>query len=671
MATPSLAMVPSGKKEGVLYSAIPNTSVGDFTVERGSNATFVNSNGLIQSTNVIGGELVLNGDFSQEGSELVTNGSFSADSDWNKSGWIIENGKALLSSSGVNNLYQGNVTSVGKTFKVVIDTTISAGSVVVMLGGGSGGYNIIGEATTNGTFTYYGVSNGADNRILLQSGSGSTIGSVSIDNVSVKEVGQNWDIANNVGSSTTISDGSLNIVTDGVYTQAEQSNILTSGKDYVLNYTVTSSSGVGSLAIVRGSSSSIVPKTVGTHTFYFESDGGRFAFKRSGGAIDISIDNVSVKEVTEATNTPRIDYTDGGCPVLLTEPQRTNEVSHSSDFSDASWQNTNSSVLGGFTSPDGGSNAYKLVENTANNEHRMGLGISVTDGNSYTFSVFIKKAENDWFRMAIFGKTNTRVYFDLVNGTVGTSQNLVLNPFIESYSNDWYRIGFTYAATATESIVPSLFLAQQDNEPSYLGDGVSGTYIYGGQVEEGSYATSLIPTTGSPYTRLGEVVKGAGDASTFNDSEGVLFFEASSLSVNSDVNRSLRISNSNGYSDYLEIRFRNVGTEVLFLSETGDVQQLNYNTPNLDNIRDLNKFAIKYKENDFAVWINGVEIYSDNAILTPIGLNTLDIATFYGKTSQIQVFNTALTDAELADLTYPVTYDSFNEMANALNLTII
>jgi hypothetical protein len=67
MATPSLAMIPSGKKEGVLYSAIPNTSVGDFTVERGSNATFVNSNGLIQSTNVIGGELVLNGDFSQEG----------------------------------------------------------------------------------------------------------------------------------------------------------------------------------------------------------------------------------------------------------------------------------------------------------------------------------------------------------------------------------------------------------------------------------------------------------------------------------------------------------------------------------------------------------------------------------------------------------------------------
>ena len=187
MATPSLAMIPSGKKEGVLYSVLPNTSVGDFTVERGSNATFVNSDGLIQSTNVIGGEKVLNGNFSEEGSEEIRNGGFSTDSD--------------------------------------------------------------------------------------------------------------WVIVNNVGATTNISGGTLNVVTDGAFTQSDQSNVFILGKNYILTYTIISKSGVGELSIVKGSASLVVPSTVGTHSVYFESDGTAFAFKRGGGAIDVSIDNVSVKEV--------------------------------------------------------------------------------------------------------------------------------------------------------------------------------------------------------------------------------------------------------------------------------------------------------------------------------------------------------------------------------------
>ena len=92
------------------------------------------------------------------------------------------------------------------------------------------------------------------------------------------------------------------------------------------------------------------------------------------------------------------------------------------------------------------------------------------------------------------------------------------------------------------------------------------------------------------------------------------------------------------------------------------------------------KVAFSYKENDFKLYINGVLskfdtsgiVWSANTItkLSFSEINT-SVAPFYGKTSQVQYFNTALTDAELADLTTPITYDSFNEMANALNLTII
>ena len=45
-----------------------------------------------------------------------------------------------------------------------------------------------------------------------------------------------------------------------------------------------------------------------------------------------SIDNVSVKEAT-IDNLPRVDYTDGTSS-LLVEPQRTNLITYSEDFSE-------------------------------------------------------------------------------------------------------------------------------------------------------------------------------------------------------------------------------------------------------------------------------------------------------------------------------------------------
>ena len=154
----------------------------------------------------------------------------------------------------------------------------------------NGDFSQIGsEEVTNGNFSQIGSEE-------ITNGSFSQIGSELILNGDFA-TDSNWIIINNVGSSTNISGGSLNIVTDGAFSQAAQDNTLTSGKSYVLTYTITSNAVVGSLSIVRGSTSSVIPSTVGTHSFYFESDGAGFAFKRGGGALNISIDNVSVKEV--------------------------------------------------------------------------------------------------------------------------------------------------------------------------------------------------------------------------------------------------------------------------------------------------------------------------------------------------------------------------------------
>ena len=79
------------------------------------------------------------------------------------------------------------------------------------------------------------------------------------------------------------------------------------------------------------------------------------------------------------------------------------------------------------------------------------------------------------------------------------------------------------------------------------------------------------------------------------------------------------------------------------------------------NEEETNKIALRWSNNSISLWVNGVK---ENEFLTwtpsAIGtLNTLDFYSqfssgtsyFYGKTKAVQVFKTALTDAELITLT--------------------
>ena len=233
---------------------------------------------------------------------------------------------------------------------------------------------------------------------------------------------------------------------------------------------------------------------------------------------------------TMGANVPRLDYSGGGCPVLLTEPQRTNLITYSEDFSNAYWTKAGSSVVSGFTSPDGASNAYKLVEDTSTGGHNFRKNsLAVTLTNTYTFSIIAKKGERDWIMLRddLHAGVST-TYFDLTNGVVGTTNSAYSN--IEALGDGFYRCSTSTISThASSTIYPATHLAEADNDVTYTGDGTSGVYIFGAQLEEASYPTSYIKTEGSAVTRNGDQVNGAGDAATFNDSEGVLMAERSAL----------------------------------------------------------------------------------------------------------------------------------------------
>ena len=125
------------------------------------------------------------------------------------------------------------------------------------------------------------------------------------------------------------------------------------------------------------------------------------------------------------------------------------------------------------------------------------------------------------------------------------------------------------------------------------------------------------------------------------------------------------------------ILYYNSSTRIRVLLSSGGTKYFDSSYP-VTSIEDFHKVALKWKENDFALWIDGVERATDTSGLAPIGLNTvaLDQAggdNFYGKVKQLQVYDTALTDEQLLQLTGESGtdfYESYAEMASALTYTI-
>jgi len=336
------------------------------------------------------------------------------------------------------------------------------------------------------------------------------------------------------------------------------------------------------------------------------------------------IDNISVKEYLGQEVVP-----DSGCGSWLFEPQSTNLFLKSEPTSAEGL-----SIGVSYESFDWGIGFNNCVRYPNNSTLYVHYGGTCLASTSYTLSYYIKMDNGE---QPIYGTDFTH----RIGNTLGTS------PILTNMGNGVYRVSET-KISSTSNLTRNGVI--KDTNFS-----VNGFRITALQLEQQSYATSYIPTSGSTVTRNQDVCTNGGSLASINSAEGTLYAEIAAL-VEVDNARRFITLNDGTSSNAVVLRYEETGV-IHARYQIGGVAQCSMSFAT--TITDTHKVAFKYAENDFSLWIDGVEVGVDGVgnVLATNTINNIDFDSgngnfpFYGKTKALAVWKEALSDEELTELT--------------------
>ena len=229
------------------------------------------------------------------------------------------------------------------------------------------------------------------------------------------------------------------------------------------------------------------------------------------------INNLGFIENVSA-NVPRVSYlTAGGNSFLLVEPQRTNLLLKSIDFSVGNWTKASSSIVpNNHISPDNTVNASKLIASSGtNNFIELFQLTTASQGTLLCQSYFVKKAEIGFCQITGPGSVFSGFFvnFDLNLGIVSSFFKDGLTTLIygiEPAANGYFRI-FVIANCLNTSNVTRLALNLIKTGTTGRGaaetfNGTDGLYVWGADLQVGSTLTSFIPTDSAAVTRNADVI---------------------------------------------------------------------------------------------------------------------------------------------------------------------
>jgi len=556
----SLVLSPTATKEGKVYSAIPDTGEGDMTFSRGSSATRVNSEGLIEKERV---------------NLLLQSNTFNTT-------WGLENLSVTSGQSG----YDGSsdawkvTPSIDDTYHRLTNTVSGASNMVVTLSvyAKADGYNFIrvSENGTTGDYATFNLSTGiVENNTSLDA--------------KIESIGSGWYRC----SSTIIPAATHRFdmyVMETATVQQPWDGDGVSGiliQDAMLN-----------LGLVAQ------PYIETTTTAVYEG-------------------------ITD--DVPRVDYSGGGCPSLLLEPQRTNLVTNSeyvssSDYVTGNWTGTITTNTSETLSPEGLYNATKFVKSGSTD--RVYFQTSVSDG-TYTGSMYFK---------AVSGQEGNTIEISVrrFGGGSGATTKLI------TLSSEWQRVDVT--ATLSGGTNTAIYIADFSSTGN-----ANSFYCYGVQLEAGSYSTSYINSYGTSTTRVADSCSKTGISELIGQSEGTIF-------VNAKVTLNGRLLLIGAAGNFIETLIKSSGKVNAFVrtsvTEADILSTTTYSTG------DTLKIAFAYKQNDFALYVNGTAQGTDTSGNVPTNMSQLIINDYlsagYNSSNgynQTILFPTRLTNDQLAELT--------------------
>jgi hypothetical protein len=300
--------------------------------------------------------------------------------------------------------------------------------------------------------------------------------------------------------------------------------------------------------------------------------------------------------------------------------------------------------------------ADKLVEDTTvNNSHDLRRSsFAVTSGSVYTVSIYAKANERSV--VAIFAGFSSATSVTLFNLSTGLVHSVSANATaaIQNVGNGWYRCSITVTANSTSGTV-FYYLDDGSFTTSYTGDGTSGLFLWGAQIEVGAFATSYIPSVASQVTRAADNASMIGNnfARWYNVNAGTLYSEYINYTT---VTGSL-FSMDDGSINNRIIQFTNTGTNPYFRVVSGGADQANFIVATV-SVGVSAKFAAAYQVNDFAASVNGASVAVDTSGNVPTGLTTARIgqnvvsgAYLNGNIARIAYYNRRLANTELTALT--------------------
>lgn len=346
----------------------------------------------------------------------------------------------------------------------------------------------------------------------------------------------------------------------------------------------------------------------------------RITFTRTGNTATVTNSSGLITPIN--ADLPRFDFDPItlACKGLLVEEQRTNLLTHSENFADASWTKSDATVTSNtIIAPDGTLTGDKLVENVNNAFHTILKGITKPSVNP-TITIYAKAAGRNWLYLAPFPASpndftnDSRAYFDVANGVVGTVTRGTAS--IIPVGDGWYRCSLTMSQMTSSLSLNLNFqaaTATANGTVSYQGNGTSGVYIWGAQLEAASFASSYIPTVASAVTRNADVatMTGTNFSNWYNATQGASTIFAIPISISGI--KPLFQMDDNTADNIINLR-GNAANPELYIKATTDQAQIDAGTIVANTAY---KLSGAWNTDNCAASQNGAAAVTDNTATIP------------------------------------------------------